>query len=93
MEICHAEYYPVQIIGTGEITCATPCFIRSADEEFVSAHQIANEHRAGREELYRFFVEKGMKEEVDRMIVFDHIIHNTDRHERNFGIIRDPDTL
>lgn len=93
MGICHAEYYPVKIMETGEITCATPCFIHSADKEFVSAHQIADEHKAGGEELYRFFAEAGMKEKVDRMIVFDHIIHNTDRHERNFGVIRDPGTL
>lgn len=93
MEICHAEYYPVQMIGTGEIACATPCFIHSANEEFVSAHQIAEEYKAGGEDLYRCFADGGMKEDVDRMIIFDHIIHNTDRHERNFGIIRDADTL
>ena len=33
------------------------------------------------------------QQEVDKMILFDHIIHNTDRHERNFGVIRNPDTL
>lgn len=57
------------------------------------AHQIADDQKAGGEDLYRFFEENGMKEDVDRMIVFGHIIHNADRHERNFGVIRDPDTL
>lgn len=93
MGVHHAEYFPVRIISTGETVCVTPCFIHNTDEEFVSAHQIADEHRVGGEDLYRFFAEAGMKEEVDQMIVFDHIIHNTDRHERNFGIIRNPDTL
>ena len=27
------------------------------------------------------------------MLVFDHLIHNTDRHEKNFGFIRDAETL
>ena len=26
------------------------------------------------------------------MIVFDHLLHNTDRHEKNFGILMDLDT-
>lgn len=30
---------------------------------------------------------------LDRMIVLDHLIKNTDRHTNNFGIIRDADTL
>lgn len=30
---------------------------------------------------------------LDRMIVFDYIIANEDRHFGNFGLLRDPDTL
>ena len=30
---------------------------------------------------------------LDRMIVFDHIIANEDRHFGNFGLLRDPETL
>lgn len=93
MGIRHAEYFPIQAMGMEEAACITPCFIHNDTEEFVPAHQFAEEHKAGGEDLYHFFVEMGMKDDVDRMIVFDHIIHNTDRHERNFGVIRDPDTL
>ena len=32
-------------------------------------------------------------QELDKMIVFDYIIANEDRHFGNFGLLRDPDTL
>lgn len=93
MGINHAVYTAVEITGTDEIACITPCFIRSPHEEFVTAQQIAEEYRLDEDHLYDGFAGAGMKREIDDMILFDHIIHNTDRHERNFGVIRDPDTL
>jgi len=80
----------MRIAGTEETVCITPCFVHDADEEFVTAHQIAEKYKLDGHGLYRFFAEAGMKREVDHMIVFDHLIHNTDRHERNFGVIRTP---
>ncbi len=93
MNLSHAEYSPVRIAGTEGIVCITPCFIHNANEEFVTAHQIAEEYKLDGKGLYRFFADADMKQEVNRMIVFDHLIHNTDRHEKNFGIIRDSDTM
>lgn len=40
------------ILSWGYVTCVTPCFIRSADEEFVPAHQLADEHKASGKDLY-----------------------------------------
>lgn len=34
-----------------------------------------------------------VRDDVNAMIAFDHIIANTDRHTNNFGIIRDAETL
>jgi len=93
MGLNHAEYSLMRIAGTKETACITPCFIHDANDEFVTAHQIAEEYRLDGPGLYRFFANAGMKREVDHMIVFDHLIHNTDRHERNFGVIRDSDSL
>jgi hypothetical protein len=36
---------------------------------------------------------EGMREHVDKMIVIDYIIANTDRHFNNFGAVRDAGTL
>lgn len=91
MGIDHVEYYPIRVENS--VICATPCFIQNDKDEFVSALQIMKEDKSFRTKLYDNFVNRGLKADVDKMILFDHILHNTDRHERNFGIIRDSDTL
>ncbi|MDN8590897.1 HipA domain-containing protein [Paenibacillus sp. 11B] len=43
-------------------------------------------------ELYKELTAEGLddgKKNIDQMIVFDYIIHNTDRHKKNFGFIVD----
>ena len=92
MEIEHVEYYPI-MLNNGELISATPCFIKNDSEEFVSGLQIMKEDRVSRYTFYKDICDKGFSTEVNNMILLDHILHNTDRHERNFGIIRDSDTL
>ena len=68
--------------------------------EFVSAHQIfrSKVHDPGIP-MYDHFVSccsaLGMDAVpfLDRMIVFDYLIGNTDRHMNNFGAVRDAETL
>ena len=91
--IKHADYQAIELAIPHSMACITPCFIHPPHEEFVTAHQISEEYRLDGDQLYLWFVKAGMQQEVDKMILFDHIIHNTDRHERNFGVIRNPDTL
>lgn len=93
MGINHVPYIPVVISATEEIACASPCFVTEPHQEYVNALQIMqHENRPGME-LYRYFCQLGLQKEIDQMILFDYIIHNTDRHEKNFGIIRDAETL
>lgn len=91
MGIKHVKYFPYKAERTGEILCACECFIPDDAQEFVSANQLMKEAkiRSG-EELYHFFENLGLKKWVDQMIVFDYLIHNTDRHEKNFGLIQNP---
>ena len=35
----------------------------------------------------------GIRDAVDRMIVLDYLIVNGDRHQNNFGVVRNADTL
>lgn len=35
----------------------------------------------------------GVREAVDRMIVLDYLIVNEDRHQNNFGVVRNAETL
>lgn len=43
--------------------------------------------------LYDYLSKNNFRKDVDEMIFFDYLINNIDRHEFNFGIIRNPDTL
>ena len=70
------------------------------DTELVSAHQISRSeiHEPG-VPLYDHLVSCCLHHRLDavpfldRMMVFDYLIGNTDRHLNNFGVIRDSHTL
>ncbi|MHA7579328.1 HipA domain-containing protein [Paenibacillus vandeheii] len=58
-------------------------------QEFASCDVITD--KKGKE-LYKELTAEGLdggKKNIDQMIVFDYIIHNTDRHKKNFGFIVD----
>lgn len=93
MNIDHVEYSPIYIDETSEKISMCPCFIQNSNMEFVNALQIANETKLFNKGLYDVFKEMGFQQEVDKMIQFDYLIGNTDRHEKNFGIIRNAETL
>ena len=82
-----AEYFP-RVVNTREIVCASPCFVRNIGDEYVSAYQIQNQYRIFRKDLYDWFVSRGFEKEMKDMLYLDHLAHNTDRHEKNFGVIR-----
>lgn len=67
--------------------------IKNDREEFINANQIGKGRKASGVALYQAFSELGFKKELNQMIVFDILIGNTDRHEKNFGIIRNSNTL
>lgn len=86
------KYSPVQL-NSEEMVCVCPCFINTADQEFVSAFECQSNTLLFKREFYNWFKRNGFKADVDKMILYDNIIHNSDRHEKNFGLIRNPDTL
>lgn len=94
MEIPHVDYYPIQLGKSGEIVSGCPCFIRDSNSEFVNGLQLEKEGRLKTgADLWNYMCSIGMRNSLEQMIVFDYIIGNTDRHTKNFGVIRDPDTL
>lgn len=94
MRIDCVEYFPLLVGNTKEIVSGCPCFITDSNSEFVSAIQFGRKaNRVGDASLYQMFSRMGFQRELDEMLIFDHLIHNTDRHEKNFGFICDPDTL
>ena len=86
-----APYFPVKIKNKEEYICGSECFIKDDNLDFVNALQYLKEGLDGKT-LYEKFCSLGQKEKVDQMILFDYLIRNTDRHEKNFGVIRDAHT-
>lgn len=94
MEIPHVDYFPIQLGKSGEIVSGCPCFISDSNLEFVNGLQLEKEGRLkSGADLWGHMCSMGMRDFLEHMIVFDYIIGNTDRHTKNFGVIRDPDTL
>lgn len=92
MGIKHVEYFPIK--ANGEMVAACPCFIQGDDEEFVNALQLKKNYNLRTEmELLEFLWEMGLQSFTDELITFVSIIGNTDCHTKNFGIIRNPNTL
>ena len=97
MGIDHVEYSLIKYEGAPCSVCRN---MICGTEELISAHQATrSEIQDSGVPLYDHLVaccaHHGLDivSDLDRMLVFDYIIGNTDRHLNNFGIIRDASTL
>lgn len=82
-------YYPGK---TNDLLyCSCPCFVHDADHDFVTAMQVKHsDFSLSGEKLINYFCNNlGFQNEVKQMITLDCILHNTDRHEKNFGYLID----
>lgn len=92
MGINHVNYFPIK--ANNEVVAACPCFIEGSEEEFVTALQLKKNQRLGNDmELLDYLWSIGLQSFTDELITFTSIIGNTDCHTKNFGIIRNPNTL
>ena len=60
---------------------------------FVPYSRICKDRRCSLSDILTYFEDIGYGDEFRRMIVFDSVVFNTDRHMGNYGIIIDNDTL
>lgn len=70
--------------------CSCPCFIENSNSDFITALQIKHQNfqYSGINLLYHLNKDLGFTKELRTMISLDCLLHNTDRHEKNFGIIK-----
>lgn len=97
LDIPHVPYGLVRL--GGDILSSCRDFV-DTDTEFISAYRAMKTRKQRNDESrYGFFVsvcaDQGLDAVpfLDRMLSFDYLIANTDRHLNNFGIIRDATTL
>lgn len=95
------EYVPYHLIKQGNHTyCA--CFnMLKEDEELIPAFDIIqNKKKSNSQNDYQFLVEcfkslglENIETHLSKMFTCDYILANKDRHWRNFGVIRNVETL
>ena len=98
LEIPHVPYTLLWDDGIPYSVCED--FI-TPDTELVSAWRVMHSmQKDNSTSVYRHYLNccealgvPGMEQAVDQMIVLDYLIANEDRHQNNFGLIRDANTL
>jgi len=98
LNIPHVSYSVIWDEETPYSVCED--FINS-DTELVSAWRVMQTaKKSNSTSVYRHYLNcceslgiRGIEHAVDQMIVLDYIIANEDRHQNNFGVIRDANTL
>lgn len=95
------DYVPYHLLEeNGNIYSSCQTMVKT-NEELVSAYYIDKTKKLrGSDSLYEHYIEAceelgipNVREQVNKMIVCDFILGNYDRHYRNFGAIRNIDTL
>ena len=97
------EYVNYTLEGQGLSACSLCANFISDEEEYIPAIYVQNALEAATGQVrgeYRHYLDccdalgaAGVKESLDLMIVCDDILANTDRHFRNFGLVRNVETL
>lgn len=97
LEMAHADY---DVVVDAGLFCSVCDDFIDKSTEFVSAYKVMREFSKPNDRSYfehyiRCCADHGIDvtSDMDRMLVLDYLMVNTDRHTNNFGIIRDPDTL
>ena len=98
----HYDLIELDNNGHNSLYCISPNFCNE-NTEFISALEIIDSKKLrGSDNIFCLFkqgcLEMGMREEefnsyMDYLILTDYLFTNTDRHLRNLGILRNPDTL
>ncbi len=96
------SYCDYKISYSSDIKLCSLCdnFITS-DEEIITAYDIyKSEKKPNNINDYEFYISilekhgiKNVRESLENMFILDYIMLNSDRHLKNFGIIRDVNTL
>ncbi len=98
LQIPHVSYGLLQRDGEPYSICEN---FLAPDTELISAWYIMQvKKKPNHVSLYRHYLDccatlgiPGVTKQLDRMLVLDYLIVNEDRHQNNFGVVRDAGTL
>jgi len=93
------EYVPYRLEASA-VACSCPNFLQDSEEYIPALYVMRSSPQAAGDSDYRHYLRccealgvEFAEQALWHMIVCDDLIANTDRHFRNFGIVRDVDTL
>lgn len=92
MEVPVVQYKIARLPDEDIPVCACESFVPDSSE-FITAAQLQKDHMGEPFDLYTQMSKMGFKENLDKMILFDFLLHNKDRHLKNFGFERDAESL
>lgn len=92
--------YSLDQLPSGEVVSVCGSFLTDVEEYIPAYYVMKTRAKAGHHDAYQHYVEccsrlgvEGVERSLAKMIVTDDILGNTDRHLRNFGLIRNVETL
>ncbi len=96
-----AEFVPYRLEHYGkQVVSACDCFISDTEEYIPAFSVLGTLRKAAHHNDFQHYIEccaklglTGTDTVLSKMIITDNILANTDRHLRNFGLIRNVDTL
>lgn len=96
--VSHAQYSLSEEEGYPLSICKD--FVTPKTELISAWHIMQTQKKPNHLSWYQHFLncckqlsDPGMEDALDRMIVLDYLIANEDRHQKNFGVIRNAETL
>lgn len=93
-QIMGISHVPYSVVDCGkEKGCLCPCLVTDPNTDCVTGLQIKHEYSLSRKALYVHLAKQGFKQDIDKMIILDDLLHNTDRHDNNFSIMYSADSL
>ena len=92
MEVPVVQYKIARLPDEDIPVCACESFVPDSSE-FITAAQLQKDYMGEPFDLYTQMSKMGFKENLDQMILFDFLLHNKDRHLKNFGFERDAESL
>ena len=90
LNVPHVHYWIEEHNGSDCSVCE--CFIHSNNEEFVPLRNILRDYECTEPDFLPALRSAGLSIDLDKMMLADIIMGNTDRHAGNYGIILDSDT-
>lgn len=93
MGIDAVEYGRLTLPGIKDDFCCSKCFTKDNEDLVTGADLMRLLGTEDCQKTFEYISELGFETEIRNMVTLDVLLHNTDRHSENYGVIYDADTM